>query len=152
MANFNSPLTFFGLSMSTMSIWLQSILVRFKFPVYFYVFPNDLKWLQNSRFWMETTTFMVTKAKRGIYQLFNFSLCGQLFINRVMKIGMLLIWFPRPQPTCCWKSDGDQFACLCRTQEWHTTRADQKAHRCPKAEVAMQHCIATQNVFAHKKS
>ena len=29
---------------------------------------------------METTTFMVTKAKRGIYQLFNFSLCGQLFI------------------------------------------------------------------------
>ena len=100
---------------------------------------------------METTTFMVTKAKRGFYQLFNFSLCGQLFINRVMKIGMLLIWFPRPQPTCCWKSDGDQFACLCRTQEWHTTRADQKAHRCPKAEVAMQHCIATQNVFAHKK-
>ena len=79
-ANFNSPLTFFGLSMSTMSIWLQSILVRFKFPAYFYVFPNDLKWLQNSRFWMETTTFMVTKAKRGIYQLFNFSLCGQLFI------------------------------------------------------------------------
>ena len=28
LATFNSPLTFFGLSMSTMSIWLQSIFVR----------------------------------------------------------------------------------------------------------------------------
>ena len=28
LANFNSPLTFFSLSRSTMSIWLQSILVR----------------------------------------------------------------------------------------------------------------------------
>ena len=41
---------------------------------------------------METTTFMVTKAKRGIYQRFNFSFS----LYRVMKIGMLLVWFPNP--------------------------------------------------------
>ena len=91
------------------------------------------------------------KQREEFINFSTFPCVDNFSLYRVMKIGMLLIWFPRTQPICCWMSDLDQFACLCRTQEWHTTRADQKAHRCPKAEVAVQHCIATQNVFAHKK-
>ena len=64
------------------------------------------------------------KQREEFINFSTFPCVDNFSLYRVMKIGMLLIWFPRTQPICCWMSDLDQFACLCRTQEWHTTRAD----------------------------